>query len=889
MEPDDLRKAVGLGGSCIAAIVPELPEGVRGLSPYAEADSETARFRLFDAVVRFLDHASRERPILVVLDDLHWADQASLLLLEFLAQELGQLPVLIVGTYRDGELARPLIQTLGELARSDLQIVELGGLNPADVGRLLEASTRACPPDAVVRLVHGRTDGNPFFVTEIARSLGQRMAGVRIPESVKSALAGRLSRLSGLANQLLLAGSVVGREFDLELLEGTLGEPDRRELLNALDEALRAAIIEPAPAGGERYQFRHALIRDALYEALSPSHQARWHARVADALARMLGGQVAERAAELAYHASRAGRFMSQEHVVKYSTIAGQQMLAVHAHDEALPHFERAWKARERFPVDADAVSILVGLGYAQAATAHRWNRQEAWDNLRRALDYEINAGHVAQAVTIATHACITPESADGVVHVVQQLLGMVAAGSREAGWLHARWAAASYFENGDYRAAQAGFDRALAAAAAHADVALESRTLACATVVDHFEQRWSDVVSNSRRAVELARRVDDLHAETYARYRAAYALMCSGSSDEARLEAEAHLACAERLGDHGLLGDALYTNAAIAQLSGDWRVARAHSDRGLALSPSHLSLLHARMLLEYETGNSEAGAEYLARLIESGRMSGRYPLAPVLAAVGVSQAERLAHRAGDATRLGTTRAALSRAFPLPTVEALARIGRALIAVHDRDATRLVPALEDLQTLKGLIVAPFLVTVRISGCVAHFVGRLTQAAADFEDALTFCRRARYRPELAWTCYEYGRLLVDGGSRSDREKASALLAEANEIACDLAMHPLLREVTAFQDRYRSRLTRKPAGLTDREIAVLPLLVEGKTNKEIAQALDISVNTVAVHVARILRKTGCSNRTEAAAFANREHLVGVTVDRNRRPVNEASRPT
>jgi len=872
MESVDLRNAMGPGASCIAAIVPELKEKLRNLNVPADSHSDASRFWLFDAVRTFLDRASRKRPILLVLDDLHWADHASLLLLEFVVQELAHISVMIVGTYREGELSRPLAQTIGELARGDLQTVELGGLNQADVGRLLTAATGARPSEAFVRLVHGRTEGNPFFVTEVARLLGKNNAVFRIPASVTSALAKRLSRLSDFANQLLIAASVIGREFDLELLERTLVQQDHGKVLNALEEALRALIIEPAPAGGERYQFRHALIRDALYEDLSPSRKARWHARIANALEDVPGGPVDDRAPELAHHAARAGRLVSSDKVVKYSTIAGQRMLTVHAHEEALPHFERAWKARQDLPVDADTVTILAGLGYAQAATALRWNRQEAWANLRRALEHEVDAGNVAQAVALATHACITPESADGVAAVVQRVLGMVASGSREEGWLRSRWGAASYFETGDYQRACASFDRAFAVATAHADVALELRTLAYATAVDHFEIRWQDVLSKSRRAIALARQVDDPYAETYARHRAAYALMYSGSPDEAGLEAAASLSCAERLGDYGLLEDALYVSAALAQLSGDWCAARDHSDRGLALSPYHMALLHARMLLEYETGNSDAAADYLKRMIEAEQRAGPYPLAAVFAALGIAQAEHLANSAADFKRLGAARATLKRASRIPIVEAAATIGRALLAVQGRDAGEVVQALEQMQPLNGLMLAPFLITDRISGLLAHAAGRITRAATDFESALALCRRARYRPELAWTCYDYARLLLDCGGRKDRQKASALLAEALGIASELGMRPLLSHVIAFQDRYGSRLTGKPIGLTNREIGILHLLVLGKTNKEMAQALDISVNTVAVHVARILRKTGSSNRTEAAAFANREHLVG-----------------
>jgi predicted ATPase len=178
-------------------------------------------------------------------------------------------------------------------------------------------------------------------VTEVARLLGKSKAGFPIPDNVKSALSRRLSNLSDLANRLLIAASVIGREVELEVLERTLVDWDRGEVLRTLGETVRALIIEPIPSTGERYQFRHALIRDALNEELSPTSKAEWHARVGEAL-EGLGGRAPDRAVELAHHVARAGRLMSRQKVMKYSSVAGQRMLALHAYEEALPHFERA-------------------------------------------------------------------------------------------------------------------------------------------------------------------------------------------------------------------------------------------------------------------------------------------------------------------------------------------------------------------------------------------------------------------------------------------------------------------------------------------------------------------------------------------------------------------
>ena len=273
-------------------------------------------------------------------------------------------------------------------------------------------------------------------------------------------------------------------------------------------------------------------------------------------------------------------------------------MIAAHAFEEALPHFERAWRARNAVPLDEEAAAILAGLGRAQAATALRWNRQEAWTTLRRAVEYYVQAGDLDRAAGLATHPSVAPEGVDGVASVLARILAEVHERSPIAGALLARAAAAVYLETGDYARAQEMFAKARSIAMAHRDALLELRTLAYASSVDHFALRWPEALADSRRALQIAREVDDPHSETYARYRAAFVLTHVGAAEQARIEAEANLATAEKLRDRGLLADALYVNATLAQCEGKWADARSHSDRGLELSPKHLPILHHRVLL---------------------------------------------------------------------------------------------------------------------------------------------------------------------------------------------------------------------------------------------------------------------------------------------------
>ena len=441
---------------------------------------------------------------------------------------------------------------------------------------------------------------------------------------------------------------------------------------------------------------------------------------------------------------------------------------------------------------------------------------------------------------------------------------------------LLARGAAAAYFETGSDQPTQQWFARALGIASSHEDAGLELRVLAQSISVDHFALRWHDALVKSRRVLELAGRVDELHWQAYASYRAAFVLIHTGRIEEANGQVQENLAAAERLRDRGLLADALYVKALLAQLRGQWEEARAQSDRGLALAAGHLPLLHVRAVLEYETGNDVVGGQYVQRLIDADRDANPYPLAGIFTAVALSQIAYITNGMTDTEpAIAAARAVLAKPSAARNAVVSARMGHALLAVLDADVDDCETDLEALAPFESVMPTQNgLATGRVLGLLAHAVGQKRRAWSHFEHALAFCRASGFNPELAWTCHDYAAALLDSGARDDRAKAAALLDEGEQIAAALGLVPLRKRISAFRERYRLRLARNPAGLTTREFEVLQLLASGKANKDIAEALFISTHTVAVHVARVLEKTGSSNRTAAVVYATRHHLLEST---------------
>ena len=262
-----------------------------------------------------------------------------------------------------------------------------------------------------------------------------------------------------------------------------------------------------------------------------------------------------------------------------------------------------------------------------------------------------------------------------------------------------------------------------------------------------------------------------------------------------------------------------------------------------------------------------------MQRLIDADREAHPYPLAGVFTAITLSQIAYITNGTSDTdAAMRAARAVLAKSASVRNAVVSARMAHGLLAVLDEDVDDCEADLEALTPVEPVMSTQWgLATDRVLGLLAHVIGQKRGAWNHFARALAFCRASGFQPELAWTCHDYAVSLLDLGARDTRVKAAALLDEGDQRAAALGLAPLRTRISASRERYRLRLERNPAGLSTREFEVLQLLASGKTNKEIAEALFISTHTVAVHVARVLEKTGSPNRTAAVAYATRHHLL------------------
>jgi DNA-binding SARP family transcriptional activator len=387
---ESLRSQLREGAADVARLLPELRELLDDLPPASPLESEGARFRLFDSMTAFLRSVAAERPLVLVLDDLHAADEPSLLLLQFVARELGESRLLVVGAYRDVDptLGEPLTTTLTEVAREPVtRTLALAGLGEADVARFIELAAPAASAAELGPVVHAETEGNPLFVGEIVRLLAAEKrldqpaaAPLAIPQSVRGVIGRRLRHLPDECNRLLTLASVLGREFDLAALAAVSGlEPDAT--LEFLDEAIEARVVSVVPGAIGRMRFAHALIRDAAYRGLTTSHRVQLHRQVGEALEVLYSSDLDPHLAELAHHffESAAGGDVSK--AVDYARRAGARAVALLAYEEAVRLYRMALAGLDSKEASDEPLrcELLFSLGEAQARSGEMASAQETF------------------------------------------------------------------------------------------------------------------------------------------------------------------------------------------------------------------------------------------------------------------------------------------------------------------------------------------------------------------------------------------------------------------------------------------------------------------------------------------------------------------------------
>jgi DNA-binding SARP family transcriptional activator len=802
-DPAALRAQTATGAAYLARIVPELRRCLPDLPEPPALDSEAARFRLFDAAAEFLRNASQRRPIVLVLDDLHAADAPSLLLVRFLARELGSMRMLVLAIYRDVDPTpdQPLTEMLVELAREPfVRGLPLGGLSEHEVAEYLELTAPEIATPGLLAALEEETAGNPLFVGEIVRLLSAE--GVRpestaelrlvLPQSVRDVIARRLTHLTQESNRVLELASVLGREFDLAAL-ARLADVSEDELLDLLDEALAARLVAEVPGAPTRMRFAHVLIRDTLYEGLAGARRVRLHRQAVEALEALYGAQPGPELAELAHHCMAGREFDSG---FQYARRAGERTLALLAYEEAARLYGMALDALElTHPQDESArCALLLSLGEARI----------------RAGDLTAAKGAFLEGAGIARRLGLTRELAR---------------------------AAAGY--GGRYMWARAAGDDRLVplleeglAALGDEDVELRARLLArlAGVLRDEHSRDRRDMLS--REAVVLARQTGNLAALAYALDGRAAAISAPDTVAECLALATELREVAERIGDIERVANSLDHVRTAQVISGDLRA----TEDALTLEsriaedlrqPSQFWQVHSsRAMLALAAGRL-GEAEHL---ISQAFAVGEHALPGV--AIPVHRLQRFALRDFHARLEEVAPEIRDLVAAYPTRPAFrcalayleARLGRspeAKRAFDDlaRDEFSILPF--DQEWLYGMsllaetsallgetdsaavlyqLLLPWAAfnagnhPEGIRGSMSRYLGLLATttkrweaAQHHFEEGLIKNAEMLARPWLAHTQSDYARMLLARNSPGDRERAQPLLDSAQETYRDLGMN------------------------------------------------------------------------------------------------------
>jgi class 3 adenylate cyclase len=813
-EPKELMSQMGPGAADIAQVVSEVRERLPGLPAPPTLEPEQARFRLFDSITTFLKNASGVQPLVLVLDDLHWADKPSLLLLQFLAKELRGSRLLVLGTYRDVELRRqhPLAQTLGELNRENLsQRVLLRGLTENDLRRFVEVTAGTSPPDALVKAVYKETEGNPFFVNEIVRLLvadgrlehaeSVKEWSVTIPQSVREVVGRRLDHLSEECNKVLTTGSVIGREFARRLLE-KVSEVKGDRLLEALEEAMGARVIAELPRTPDQYWFSHALIRETLYEELSTTRRVRLHRQIGEALEEL---DAEGNLPQLAYHFCEAAPGGDVDKAIHYAGRAAERSLSLLAYEEAAGHYERALQALEqrRQPDDRERCELLLALGAALrdsgdrkaarppfeavAEMARKLQAPELLASAALGLGSLFTVGIVDQpAVALLEEARRALGERDSAIKV--RVLGALV-GSQPFGAPSETRLALS--REAVDMARRVGNDGALASALLARDSVLWGE-------LEALEERL-EIVGEGLRLAEAAG--DKGTATTLSSFRCG-ALLEIGDIPALDAEIENNRRLAEELRQPAALSLAVLKRATRALLDGRLEEGERLAQEAVAAgrnSPNALQMFGVQLyFLRREQGR--------VRELEAGQKANvqRFPLLPAYRA-GLANTYAEMGREAEAREEFELLAADDFAHVLPRDPNFS-IGATLLAevcYFLGDTVRAAVLYDVLlpHARRWVTAGSAAVT---TGCISRFLGLLAttmerwpEAEQHFQYALEVHMKMGARLWVPWTQFQYAEMLLRRNDAGDRKKALSLLAQALATAQELGLKALLERALALK--------------------------------------------------------------------------------------------
>ncbi len=807
-------------GSELSRLIPELRRRAPDLPPPPADEPETERYRLFEAVVGLLTELSRSAPVLLVLDDLQWADRPTLLLLRHLARATSPARVLILGAYRSAERrGDTFTNALAELRRDRLASqLDIRGLSESETAQLVALRASETPSRAFAHALYEETEGNPFFVEEIVRHLLE--AGVHagsasaselqrfgLPEGVKQVIAWRLGRLDAPALELLRVAAVIGREVDATLLERVVLLAEE-EFLSALEEALAAGLLVESDEKPGSYVFSHALIRETLYEGMSAPRRARIHKRVGEAIEATQDRRQERYLPELAHHYTRGVVDAEDaEEAITYALRAAEVATAMLAHEEAAELYARALDVQGRFQPEAtrQRCELLLALGEARVRGGERSQASSAFREAAALAEQLGDGTALARAAIGASRRYVQPPGVvdTELIETIERALEL------ETGRTVTRVRLLACLCGAIYYSAERGRMPALSQEAIEIATELgdpEARAHACGAQrrvlwdAPHLQDR----IEASTEMLTLARQIGNLELQLQAHAWLVVDLLERGDRDAVDAQMEAFADGAARLRQSLFEWTSLIWRAMRAVLAGTLdRAERLAAEALAAGAPAEAvtaSQYHAIQILAVRREQGRMGElEVAARRMVSenpGRLAWRAALANLLCEEG-----RLDEARDEFDRLA---AHDFEDVPKDLDWMIAMTLLSDVCADLGDAARAALLYAKLEPYADVNVVIGLAAVCL-GSAASFLGKLAATMGDTERATEHFERALSANAalpapacLARTQVDYARMLG-----SDR-RADELLKAASKAAMQHDLGSVARKVATLRAQPGSRV-------------------------------------------------------------------------------------
>jgi DNA-binding CsgD family transcriptional regulator len=861
----------------LARLVPDVfPSGGSGEATTGSADD---RFRQFDAVARLLQEVSRLRPLVLVLDDVHWSDKPALLLLNHVARSLSHERLLIVASSRPTEQRHSEI--LGRLAREPLTtVLHLRGLPAAAVGRQLAIVLGEEVDSAVVADVEALTGGNPFFVGEVARAMADARSGRRfiaVTPTVGAAIADRLAQLSDGCVAFMQAAAIVGREFDVATVVAITGTSSLVGLDLVL-EATQAGLVELHEAPHE-HQFVHALVRDAIEARLAPAERLDLHRRAAEVIERQYGHALGPRLFDVARHWADASIAGDAAIAATWSARAGEEAMRQFAYEDAARLFRQALRIGGADLDRAERCRILLLTGRALHLSGDLDGCLEVCLDaaaLGRELGRPDLIGEAALVMEgVGTARCelaarqLCEEALAGLAQDATALRARVTARFVETFvFLRQPEVVAAASEEALELAEQSGDHRALAAA-------LRARQVVCVGP-EGLEER----IALAGRMLRLSHESRDAQTEMWGHLWRIDAGLEQGDLSVVAKSIDLLVLAAQHVRGPIARFEVARCRAVLAQAEGRFVDARRSEAEAFdILGPTdHDVRFTFRSALTMNVAHHAGDNDAIGSFDYAGAPEGHAELIGFIGQIALARALVSADRLADAAEVYRGLGPVRRWEPPPHVVLCGYAFGLAVAAAIGESDDAAALYDLLAPYRGHHVASGMTAMVYFGPVDLWLGvgaghlrRLDQAVAHLVHAEAVCAEngaAAFRVEAQ---YELALVLMARGRPGDVEQARSLLAAARAKAGWLGMAALSKKITALRGRVeRADPTR---ALTRREREVADLVSQGLTNRELAERLVIAERTAQNHVQHILTKLGLSNRSQLAVWAatKDEHAV------------------